>query len=138
MDISIFIIIIVTTLIMIGLLIGGFYYGIHRHNEIKKYIMEDEKACKEKLKKEQIEKEKLVELFNKLYIGQTLQDVQILLGSAGDLKEERLLREDKLLYDKDVIKKVYVWKFYIGNVIVVIKCTFYDDKLSAKEQSNLD
>ena len=138
MDISIFIIIIVTTLIMIGLLIGGFYYGIHRHKKIKKYIMEDEKARKEKLKKEQIEKEKLVELFNKLYIGQTLQDVQILLGSAGDLKEERLLREDKLLYDKDVIKKVYVWKFYIGNVIVVIKCTFYDDKLSAKEQSNLD
>ena len=101
-------IIIVTTLIMIGLLIGVFYYGIHRHNKIKKYIMEEEKSRKEKLEKEQIEKEKLIELFNKLYIGQTLQDIQGLLGFVGELKEERLLREEKLLYGKDVVKKVYV------------------------------
>lgn len=126
-------IIIVTTLIMIGLLIGVFYYGIHRHNKIKKYIMEEEKSRKEKLEKEQIEKEKLIELFNKLYIGQTLQDIQGLLGFVGELKEERLLREEKLLYGKDVVKKVYVWKINNG----YIRCTFYDDKLSAKEQNNL-
>ena len=138
MGVGSFISIIVTVLIIIGLLVCGFYYGIHRHNKIKKYFMEEEKSRKEKLEKEQIEKEKLIDLFNNLYIGQTLQDIQGLLGFVGELKEERLLREEKLLYDKDVIKKVYVWKFNIGNVIVVIKCTFYNDKLSAKEQQNLD
>lgn len=135
MEIGSFIIIILTAIITIGLIIWGFYYGFHNmfktRNEVMKYI-------KEKEEEEKIQKEKLVVLFNKLYIGQTLQDVQILLGSVGELKEERLLREEKLLYDKDVIKKVYVWKFNIGNVIVVIKCTFYNDKLSAKEQQNLD
>lgn len=129
---------IIVTVFTVGIIIVGFCWGMHNLSK-KKYIIEElDKLEKEKVEKLNAKKQKLVESFNKLYIGQTLQDVQILLGSAGDLKEERLLREDKLLYDKDVIKKVYVWKFYIGNVIVVIKCTFYDDKLSAKEQSNLD
>ena len=125
-----FIIIILTAMITIGLIIWCFYYGFHNmsktRNEVMKYI-------KEKEEEEKIQKEKLVALFNKLYIGQTLYDIQGLLGSAGELKEERLLREEKLVYDNDVVKKVYVWKINSG----YIRCTFYDDKLSAKEQNNL-
>ena len=84
-------------------------------------------------------KERLIDKFNKLYIGQSLYSVQEQLGRKCELKEERLLREEKLLNDKDVIKKVYVWKFDRGlGGFGYIRCTFYNDKLSAKEQSNLD
>ena len=86
-----------------------------------------------------LKKERFIDKFNKLYIGQTLYSVQELLGTKCELKEERLLREEKVLNNKDVIKKVYVWKIDRGlGGLGYIRCTFYNDKLSAKEQSNLD
>lgn len=79
-----------------------------------------------------VKKERFIDKFNRLYIGQSLYSVQDELGRDCELREERLLRDEK------VIKKVYVWRIDKGFAgIGYVRCTFYDNKLNSKEQHNL-
>lgn len=114
-------------LLIIGVLIAILYFSIFI------WPNETESNENEKKEKEVQKEERLIDKFNKISIGQSFYEVKSILGKDYKLEEERLLREEKLLHNKDVVKKVYVWKVNNG----YIRCTFYDDKLSAKEQNNL-
>ena len=95
-------------LLIIGILIAVLYFAIFI------WPNETESNENEKKEKEVQKEERWIDKFNKLYIGQTLYSVQELLGTKCELKEERLLREEKVLNNKDVIKKVYVWEIDRG------------------------
>ena len=88
-------------LLLVGFLIGVLYFGIFidsNGNEENKKVVHKE--------------ERWIDRFNKISIGQSFYEVKSILGKNYKLEEERLLREEKLLYGKDVVKKVYVWKIF--------------------------
>lgn len=113
-------------LLLIGTLISILYFAIFTgSNETKEN------------KKVEYKEESWIDKFNKISIGQSFYEVKSILGKDYKLEEERLLREEKLLHNKDVVKKVYVWKINGWFETGYIRCTFYNDRLSAKEQRNL-
>ena len=113
-------------LVLIGVLIAILYFAIFTEsNETKEN------------KKVEHKEERWIDRFNKISIGQSFYEVKSILGKNYKLEEERLLREEKLVYGKDVVKKVYVWKIFKWPNDAYIRCTFYNDRLSAKEQHNL-
>lgn len=122
-------------LLIIGVLIAILYFSIFI------WPNETESNENEKKEKEVQKEERLIDKFNKISIGQSFYEVKSILGKDYKLEEERLLREEKLLHNKDVVKKVYVWKFNGWKngwfETGYIRCTFYNDRLSAKEQRNL-